>query len=126
MKTLSLLTVLAISICLIGCENTELINCQQEKDLLQSQLDQTNATIAQKDSQIEALKAENTEVQKKAMEAVSTMMTKQAAKDKELKNNLDAKCQQVKELETKVAALEKQIANHKCPVPETTEEAAIE
>ena len=121
MKTVSLFAVLAIAVCLIGCENAELVTCQQDKDLLQGQLDQANTTIAEKDSNIEALKTENTEIQTNAMESITTIMTKQAAKDNELKQKLVEKTEQVQELEVKVAALEAQIAEHVCATPEESD-----
>ncbi|OQY05433.1 MAG: hypothetical protein B6I25_05645 [Planctomycetales bacterium 4572_13] len=114
MKIVSLFVVLAITVCLVGCENAELVNCQQEKDLLQGQLDQVNTAITEKDTTIEALKTENTEIQTKAMESITTIMTKQAAKDSQLKQDLAEKAAQVQELEVKVAALEAQIAEHVC------------
>ncbi len=112
MKTVSLFAVAAIAVCLIGCENAELVTCQQDKDLLQGQLDQANTAIAEKDANIEALKTENTEIQTKAMESITTIMTKQAAKDSQLKQDLTEKTVQVQELEVKVAALEAQIKEH--------------
>jgi len=121
MKTVSLLAVVAIAVCLIGCENAELVSCQQDKDLLQGQLDQATAATAKRDAQIEALKTENTEMQTKAMESITTIMTKQAAKDNELKQKLVGKNEQVQELEVKVAALEAQIAEHVCVVPEASD-----
>ena len=129
MKTVHLFAVLAIAVCLIGCENAELVTCQQEKDALQGQLDQANTAITEKDTNIEALKSENTEMQTKAMESITTIMTKQAAKDKELKQKLVEKSEQAQELEVKVAALEAQIAEHVCVAPkaeEAVEEAATE
>ena len=122
MKTVSLFAVLAIAVCLIGCENAELVTCRQDKDLLQGQLDQANTTIAEKDSNIEALKTENTEIQTNAMESITTIMTKQAAKDNELKQKLVEKTEQVQELEVKVAALEAQIAEHVCVAPEVSDD----
>ena len=130
MKIAGLLTVMVVAVCLVGCENAELVTCQQEKTVLQGQLDQAN-------NQIEALKAENVEMQTKAMESITTMMQKQAKKDEELKKNLaDAKAelknvkdqlagkdQKIQELAGKVADLEKQISEHKCPVPEAAPEA---
>jgi len=129
MKTVSLFAVLAIAICLIGCENAELVTCQQDKEVLQGQLDRANTAITEKDNNIEALKTENTEIQTKAMESITTMMTKQAAKDKELKQKLVERTKQVKNLKVKVAALEAQIAEHACAAPkaeETVEEEATE
>ena len=119
-KTVSLFAVLAIAVCLIGCENAELVSCQQEKDLLQGQLDQANTAITEKDTNIEALKTENTEIQTKAMESITTIVTKQAAKNKELKQKLVERTEQVENLEIKVAALEAQIAEHLCATPEAS------
>ncbi|MHC4385587.1 MAG: hypothetical protein ACYSUG_01195 [Planctomycetota bacterium] len=129
MKTVSLLPVLMIAVFLIGCENPVLVTCQEEKGILQGQLEQANAAISAKDSKIEALKAENIEIQKKTMEINMTIMEKQAEKDKQLKQKLIERAKQIKNLKEKVASLEKQIAEHKCPVAEAvvgTGEAAEE
>lgn len=101
MKTVSLVVVLAMGFCLVGCENAELVTCQQEKqtlqaqaDTLQGQLDKANATIAKKDAEIEKMKTDNVKMQTEVMEKFSIMMKNQAAKDKELKNkNEDLKAQ---------------------------------
>jgi septal ring factor EnvC (AmiA/AmiB activator) len=111
MKTVSLFAVLAIAVCLIGCENAELVDCQQDKDILQGQVDQANAAIAEKDAEIESLEAENVKAQNLAMESITTMMTKQAEKDKQDQ-------QKIQDLKEKVAALEAQINTHVCPTPE--------
>ncbi len=116
MKIVSLLSVLVVVVCLVGCENAELVNCQQDKDILQGQLDQANATIAEKNSEIETLKTENTEMQNTAMESIKTIMTKQAEKDNQLKQKLVEGAQQIQTLKEKVAALETQIAEHVCVV----------
>jgi chromosome segregation ATPase len=113
MKTASLLLAAVFAICLIGCENPELITCQDEKAALTSQLDQAKATIAEKDNKIEALKIKNTEDQTTAMEAVTTMMQKQAEQDKQIKDKLAEKTQKCKEFEMKVASLETEIQNQK-------------
>ena len=57
MKTLSLLVALMCTVCLIGCEDPELVTCQQENQALQSQLEQANTTVAEKDAQIEEMKS---------------------------------------------------------------------
>ncbi|MHC4882128.1 MAG: hypothetical protein ACYTFX_02600 [Planctomycetota bacterium] len=132
MKTVSLLAVLMIAICLVGCENAELVTCQQEKDTLGGQLEQANAAVAEKDNHIAALKAENTEMQTKAMQSISMMMTKQAEKDKQLKAEIVEKSQQIKNLKAQIAALKEQIAEHQCAAPvveaaaDTAEEVATE
>ena len=119
MKTVSLLAVVAIAVCLIGCENAELVSCQQDKNLLQGQLDQATAATAKRDAQIEALKTENTEMQTKAMESITTMMTKQAEKDKQDQ-------QKIRDLKEKVAALEAQINTHVCPASEVVAVEEVE
>lgn len=122
MKIVSLIVVLTIGICLIGCEDPELVTCQQEKDMLQSQLDQANSALAKKDSKIASLKTENTEMQTQAMESIATMMQKQAENDNKIKQKLVERAAEIKALKEKVASLEKQIAEHQCAVPETAEE----
>jgi len=124
MKSVSLFAVVAIAVCLIGCENTELVTCQQEKGTLQGQLDQANTTITEKNTNIEALKAEHAEMETKTMESITLMMTKQAAKDKELKEKLAQKEREVTylrktndEFKEKVVSLEAQIAEHACATP---------
>jgi predicted RNase H-like nuclease (RuvC/YqgF family) len=110
MKKASILVVLIAAVCLVGCENKDLATCQQEKQTLQQQIDQAQAAIAEKDKKMETMKAENTEMQTKAMESIKTMMEKQAAQDNKLKQKLIERAQQIKDLEEKVASLEKQIA----------------
>ena len=122
MKTVSLFAVLAITIFLVGCENAELVTCQQEKDLMQGQLDTANTTIGEKDGQLEALKIENTEIQTKAMESIQTMMTKQAERDNQIKQKLVERAKQIQTLKEKVASLEAQIAAHVCVTAETLDD----
>lgn len=124
MKSVSLFAVVAIAVCLIGCENAELVTCQQEKGALQGQLDQANTTITEKNTNIEALKTEHAEMETKTMESITLMMTKQAAKDKELKEKLAQKEREVTylrktndEFKEKVVSLEAQIAEHACATP---------
>ena len=119
MKTVSLLAVLVVTVCLIGCENSELIDCQQDKDMLQGQVDQANAAITEKDAEIESLEAKNIQAQNLAMESITTMMTKQAEKDKQDQ-------QKIQELKEKVAALEAQINAHVCPAPEVVDVEEVE
>ena len=89
MKRIALLVMVMMLVVLAGCRDAEkeqqLITCQQEKQQLQTQLDQT---LQEKDQTIDALKAEVREVNQKAMESVRTMMEKQHAKDLERKKEL--------------------------------------
>jgi len=118
MKTVSLLSLLVVAVCLIGCENAELVTCQQEKDVLQGQLDQANTAITEKETSIKALKTENTELQTKAMESITTMMQKQAKKDNQIKQKLTERVQEIQTLKEKAASLQAQIDAHVCVVPE--------
>lgn len=105
---------------LAGCQNAqkeaEIATCQQEKMDLQGQLDQANATIQQKDQNVEELKAKNRELNQKALESIRTMMEKQNAKDVEVKNQLKAKeaeaatlQQKTNELQQTINALQEQL-----------------
>src|SRR5210317_1965536 len=125
MKIVSLFSMIVVAVCLVGCGNPELDTCQQENSSLQGQLDQSQAAITERDKQIEALQAKNVEIQNKAMESITTMMTKQAAADEKLKNELTEAQTQIKKLENqnrvqqeRIDELQKQVANHKCCVPE--------
>ena len=113
MKTLCLIAVLMGAVCLVGCEDPELVTCQQEKATLQSELEQANAAISEKDAQIKKMKTENTEMQTQAMESIQTMMTKQAEKDNQIKAKIVEKTKQIKDLEAKVAMLETEVSNQK-------------
>lgn len=106
MKTLSLLSALLLAVCVVGCENSELVTCQQEKEVLQGELDQANATITKKDTKIENLETENVEMQTKAMESIQVMMNKQAEKDKELEGIIDDLKAQNKMKQDRITELE--------------------
>jgi len=123
MKTVSLLSVLVVAVCLVGCGNPELVTCQQEKQTLQTQTETLQQQLDQSNTKIAALEAKNIEDQNIAMQSITTMMTKQAEKDNQMKAEIAQKTTQVKDLTAKIAALEKQIAEHKCPVPPTPEAA---
>lgn len=129
MKTLSLLVVVVLAAFLAGCENPELVACQEEKQVLQTrndgmqqQLDEANAVITRKDEQIKKLKTENTKMQTKAMESIQTMLQKQASRDEELKKQVATKEQTIQELKQKIAALEQQIAEQQDETSQVVEE----
>lgn len=131
MKKISVLGILMMALLLTGCENAEqkaqLVTCQQEKQQLQSQVDQANATIQQKDQQIDKLKGDVREVNQKALESIRTMMEKQNAKDVELKNKLKDKEAEVKTLQQQVNELkakDAQIEMLKKQISELKEKAA--
>ncbi|MCI0499912.1 MAG: hypothetical protein L0Y36_09580 [Planctomycetales bacterium] len=110
MKKASIVVALIAAVCLVGCENKELVTCQQENQTLQQQVKQVQAAVAEKDQKIEAMKAENTAIQTKAMESIKTMMEKQGARDTEVKKALDAKTREVSELQKKLQAAQTAVA----------------
>lgn len=118
MKHLTAFVIVSVLLCMAGCENVQLAECQDQNaglqvtiDDLQVQLEQAKSSLEAKDKAIDKLKAENVEAQNTAMQSITTMMQKQAAADKKLKEKLVDKVQQVKVLTAKVAELEKQIAD---------------
>ena len=122
MKTVLLFAVAMLAVCLVGCEDPELVTCQQEKDVLQGQLDAANTTIEQKDDKIETLKTESAEMQTKAMEGIQVMMTKQGERDSQINQELAERDQQIQNLEKKVVSLETRIAEHVCVVEDHDED----
>ncbi len=107
MKKVSLLGILAVVILMAGCgEDPKLTTCQQENTDLQAKLAKAASTIEQNELMIDKLKAENTEVQKKALESIRTIMEKQNAVTVEKNNKLKAEQEKTKELEKKIMELE--------------------
>ena len=131
MKHVLAVMVVAALVALAGCENTQLMECQGQNAALQAQVETANAAVAEKEKQIEKLQAENVDMQNTAMQSITTMMTKQAEKDKQIKDQLAQSQQQVKDLkqqnrvqQQRIEELEKQIAEQQAAVQETAEEAA--
>ena len=110
MKIAGLLSMLMVALGLVGCENSELITCQQQKQVLETrtddlkkQLDQAKSAITERDKQIEALQTENVEIQNKAMESITTMMQKQAAADEKVKKQLADTKEELTEVKSKLS-----------------------
>ena len=106
MKSLCILSLAAVIFVLSGCSNNELVSCQEENDLLSAQLEQVKGRLEKTTKAYEACQKESEEVQTKAMEAISTMMTKQQQADDKVKAKLEAS-------EAKVEKLTKQLEGHK-------------
>ncbi|MBC8377975.1 MAG: hypothetical protein H8E62_02250 [Planctomycetes bacterium] len=106
MKHVGLLGIMATFVLLAGCQDTQLINCQQENQALQTQLDQAKATATAKDKKIEDLEGEIQTVNQKALESIRTILEKQNAKDVELKNKLKIKEAEAAELQQKLDAMQ--------------------
>lgn len=115
MKKIALLGVLAAVILMTGCggEDPKLTTCQQENADLQTQLKKASSTIEQNELMIAELKDKNTEVQKKALDSIRTMMEKQNAVTVAEKNKLKAEQEKVKELEKQIMQLEATVAAQK-------------
>ncbi|MCE5187157.1 MAG: hypothetical protein LLF76_13635 [Planctomycetaceae bacterium] len=97
MKNVCVLAVLVGMIALAGCSNSKLTACQTENEslkgnvsVLQQELQSAKDAVGKKDKTIEDLKAENVQMQTKAMEGIKTMMERQSAKDQEVKDKLTA------------------------------------
>ena len=113
MKYVLAVVVVGTLVALAGCENTQLLECQDLNAALQAQVETANAAVTEKEAQIEKLKAENVEMQNTAMESISTMMTKQAEKDKQVKDQLAKSQETVKMLQTKFNSLQVENENLK-------------
>jgi chromosome segregation ATPase len=105
MKKLFAVLMLSAVVLLAGCQNPELINCQEENQSLQASvsalqqdLNAAKEALTKKDKTIENLRSENVDMQNKAMESIKTMMERQAVKDQELKDKLASAQQQAKQL----------------------------
>lgn len=110
MKKLYAAAVLSAIVLLAGCQNPELVNCQEENQSLQASvsalqqdLNAAREAVAKKDKSIQDLRSENVDLQNKAMESIKTMMERQAAKDQELKDKLATTQQQLKQLTEQLA-----------------------
>lgn len=106
MKSLYMCLLVSLAFVLSGCGNSELVSCQEQNELLNTKLSQAQGQLDKATKALEACKTESEEVQTKAMEAISTMMTKQHSADDKVKAKLTAS-------EGKVAKLSKQLEGHK-------------
>jgi chromosome segregation ATPase len=113
MKFAGLLSIIVVAVCLVGCENQELITCQQEKNLLTGQLNEAQTAIAEKETEIKQLEAKNVEDQTKAMESITTMMQKQAAVDEKRKKELADTKEELKKVKSELAIKETEFKNLK-------------
>lgn len=116
MKTLCAVAVLSTML-LAGCGNSELKNCQQENQtlqsnvkLLQQELLAAKEAVSAKDKTIQDLQSENVQMQTKAMESIKTMMEKQAAKDQELKDKFAVAQKQAADLQMQLDQTKAQLS----------------
>ena len=131
MKKIGLWMATATIVLLTGCESQELVTCRQDKETLlnkttalQQELDQAVAALQQKDAEIVKIKAQNIDMQNKAMESIMTMLKKEedrsrtlqaviAEKEAALKTtrqSADAASQKISDLETQIETLQSKAA----------------
>ncbi|MHC5082470.1 MAG: hypothetical protein ACYTET_00825 [Planctomycetota bacterium] len=130
MKKLSMLVLAGIVCCLIGCENAELVTCQEDNQTLQAEvddlqvkLDKANDGIIKKNEKIEKMKADNVEMQTKAMQGIQSMMMKQGERDIQNKNQIKELQTNNEELQKQNKMLQKQIGTLKAELNEAKEAA---
>jgi len=85
MKSVQILVVAVLAFMIFGCENAELVNCQEQNQILATDLDQAKAEIAKAGKDFAAYKQESEEMQTKAMAGITTMLQKQGVASKKLK-----------------------------------------
>lgn len=116
MKKTGVGVVLMAALFLVGCESKELVTCREDNQTLQAQaatlqqqLTQTKAAVQQKDADIAKIKAENVDMQNKAMESIMNMLKKEEDRSKKLQASIAQKDEQVKAEAQKTAASEQTI-----------------
>ena len=77
MKSVQILVVAGLAFMLFGCENAELVSCQEQNHILTADLDQAKAEIVKAGKDFAAFKQESEEMQTKAMEGITSMLRKQ-------------------------------------------------
>ena len=103
---------MAAAVILTGCESKELVTCRQDNEILQSQaaaiqqeLEQTRMALQRKDAEVARIKADNADMQQKAMESIMTMLKKEEERTKTLQTSIALKDEQLKaEADKRVAA----------------------
>lgn len=73
----------SMSVMLAGCENKDLLRCKEDNVRLTSQVSELQKQLADTQAALDKQKAENIDLQNKAMESITTMLKKeQAQRDK--------------------------------------------
>lgn len=91
MKHVGVGAILMAAMLLVGCANKELVTCQENNKALQQELSQATATLQQKDASIAKIKAENVDMQNKAMESIASMLKKEEDRSKKLQASIAEK-----------------------------------
>ena len=125
MKYLELLIILVLATALIGCENPELTQCQQNVQQIGTELAQATETLQKVQQENEKLEKrladqrdKSRDMQTKAMEGITKMLTKQAGKEKEIKQDLKDAQNQLGKTTDKLSELAKENMKLKLRVAE--------
>ena len=125
MKYLKPLIALAVAAALIGCENPELVQCQQGNQQLQAELENTlqAGEAAQKENEkleqkLQEQKELSKQMQTKAMESITKIITKEAEKEEKIKKSLKDAQAQLKETTNKLLELAEENARLKIRIAE--------
>ena len=108
-----LLVVMTVSVALVGCDNSQLMDCRLDNAELQEKVTNLQMQIDDKDRQIKELKDENIATQNKVMDSISVMMTKQSLAEDKLKYNLNTKTQELLILQPKYDSMKNEYENLK-------------
>lgn len=85
MKYLKMFLIVIVMMAFIGCENAELIDCQQENDSLMAANNNLQRDVERGKQALAKQKTDSEAMQTRAMQGITTMLTKQEKKTKELK-----------------------------------------
>ena len=99
MKSIQILVVAVLAFMVFGCENAELVSCQEQNQILTADLDQAKAENVKASEDFAVYKQDSEEMQTKAMQGITTMLQKQETVSKKLK----ASAAQAKEKAAKLA-----------------------
>jgi len=85
MKYLKMFLIVIVMMAFIGCENAELIDCQQENNSLMAANNNLQRDVEQGKQALAKQKTDSEAMQTRAMQGITTMLTKQEKKTNELK-----------------------------------------
>lgn len=111
MRLMGVWSVVAVVVLLSGCENSKLVTCRQDNEILQAkitsmqtELDQANVALQRKDDQIAKIRTDNVDIQEKAMESIMSMLKKEEERRKQIQDAMSVKDTELKSAQEKNAA----------------------
>lgn len=88
-KTSWIVFVVSMGVMLAGCENKDLLRCKEDNVRLTSQVSDLQKQLADTQAALDKQKAENIDIQNKAMESITTMLKKEQAQRDKLQSALN-------------------------------------